>query len=97
MRGVDDLDQLLAELAADAAVVIEHEPIAQAARDRIRANLPKARRRGVGPTELERLIQGIFVERTISRWTANDVPGGDQRSERPRVARRKRPGAPPSS
>jgi hypothetical protein len=88
MRGVSELDDLLAALAADADVVIKHDRIAQAARDRIRARLPEAYARGAGITELERTIKQLYVQRSISRI----VTGQPAETSRPR---RKRAGAAP--
>lgn len=90
MRGVTELEQLLAELAADADEAIEHEALAEAARQRIRAKLPRARELGAGPAQLERTVKSLFVERSIRRWTSDHTPQPDV--ERPK---RKRPGAAP--
>jgi hypothetical protein len=91
MKGVSDLTDLLAELAADADEALRYDALAEAARQRVRARLPEARRRGAGPALLERTIKSLYVERTISRWTSGDVPEGEV--ERPK---RKRPGAAPN-
>jgi hypothetical protein len=91
MRGVTELTELLAELAADAQEAIDADRVAEAARARVRAKLPLARSRGAGPRELERTIQSLYVERTIARWTAGDAPAA------PAKRHRKRPGAAPSA
>lgn len=91
MRGVSDLTELLAELAADAQEAIEHDRLAEQARERVRAKLPLARQAGATPTVLERTIGSLYVSRTIARWTKDDVP-----AERAR-GRRKRAGAAPPS
>lgn len=87
---VDELTELLAKLAADAAAAREHERLAEEHRERVRQNLPRARRAGAGVAELERTIGSLYVQRTISRWTAGSAPEGKPRSKR------KRPGAGPA-
>jgi len=84
----DPLNDLLAELARDAAEVEEYDPKAEAARQRIRDKLPQARALGAGPAELERAIRGIYTAKSISRWTDESAPGDQRRG------RRKRNGAP---
>lgn len=84
------MEQLLAELAADASEALEHDALAEAARERIRAKLPAARKAGAGPAKLERTIKSIYVQGTISRWTAGDAPKGAPHPKR------KRPGAAPN-
>lgn len=86
------MTELLAELAADAEVVLEHDAIAEQARQRIRAKLPLALKAGAGAAELERTIKSIYVARSITRW----YPGGEQPGDKPR-SRRKRPGAAPGN
>jgi hypothetical protein len=90
MRGVDELTELLAELAADAKTALEHDRLAEEARRRVRANLPRARKAGAGVAELERTIGSLYVSATISRWTSGDAPKGAPRGKR------KRPGAAPN-
>ena len=85
------MTELLDELAADARAALKHEALAEEHRQKIRANLPKARRAGAGPALLERTIGSVYVSATISRWTSGDVP-----AERA-PGKRKRPGAAPSS
>jgi hypothetical protein len=87
---VDKLSELLAELAADAAAAQEYERLAEERRERVRLNLPKARKAGAGVAQLERTIGSLYVQRTISRWTADSAPEDKPRSKR------KRPGAGPS-
>jgi hypothetical protein len=93
MRDVSDLDELLVQLAADADQALEHDRLAEEFRQRVRANLPAARRLGAGPAKLERTIKSLYVERTISRWTAGDAPEVAPET-RPK---RKRPGGAPSN
>lgn len=90
MRGVSDLDELLAQLAADASQALEHDRLAEEYRQKVRANLPRARSLGAGPALLERTIKTLWVERTIARWTAGSAPAGQKTSKR------KRPGAAPN-
>ena len=87
---VDELTELLAELAADAEAAREYDRLAEEKRQAVRANLPKARAAGAGPAELERTIGSLYVSATISRWTSGPAPEGKPPS------RRKRPGAAPS-
>lgn len=90
MRGVDELTELLDELAADAREALEHDRLAEEARQRVRAKLPRARKAGAGPALLERTIGSLYVQATISRWTS-----GDASADKPR-GKRKRPGAAPN-
>lgn len=90
MRDVDELTDLLKELAADAKQAQRHEALAEEYRQRVRAKLPAARKAGAGPALLERTINSLFVGATISRWTSGDAPSGKPRT------RRKRPGAAPT-
>lgn len=92
MKGVDELTELLEELAADAKAALEHDRLAEEARQRVRANLPRARKAGAGPTQLERTIGSLYVSATISRWTS-----GDQPQASPPRPKRKRPGAAPNA
>lgn len=92
MRGVSDLEEVLEQLAADADQALEHDRLAEQFRQRVRANLPIARRLGAGPAKLERTIKSLYVERTIGRWTADDVPEVPPESK----PKRKRPGAAPN-
>jgi hypothetical protein len=91
MRGVDELTELLKELATDAAAALRYEALAEERRQRVRANLPRARKAGAGVSELERTIQSLYVGRTISRWTSDDAPADGPKR------RRKRPGAAPGN
>lgn len=88
---VDELTELLHQLAADADAVLEHETVAEQHRQRIRENLPKARAAGAGVAQLERTIKSVYVGATISRWTSGAAPEGKPRSNR------KRPGAGPAA
>ena len=91
MGGVSELTDLLKELAADADAAIEYERLAEERRQRIRQNLPRARKAGAGVAELERTIKSLYVYATISRWTSGAAP-----AERP-TRRRKRAGAAPDA
>lgn len=90
MKGVDELNALLKELADDAEAALKYDRLAEERRQRIRANLPRARKAGAGPAELERTIRSIYVQATISRWTSGSAPKGAP------ARRRKRPGAAPA-
>ena len=90
MRGVDELTDLLKQLAADAEEAIEHDRRAEECRARVRANLPEAYRRGAGVTLLERTIHSLYVGKTITRWVVGEP---DDKPKRPR----KRPGAAPTT
>lgn len=91
MRDVDELTELLRELADDAAAAAKYDALAERHRERVRANLPKARAAGAGIAELERTINSLYVGKTIDRWTKDKAP-----AERPR-RNRKRPGAAPGA
>ena len=90
MRGVTELDEVLEQLAADADQALEHDRLAEEYRQRVRANLPRARSLGAGPAALERTIKSLWVERTISRWTKGDAAADKA------PGKRKRPGAAPN-
>lgn len=85
------MTELLKELGDDAAAALKYDALAEKHRERIRANLPRARRAGAGLAELERTIHSVYVSKTIGRWTADDLP-----AEKPK-RRRKRPGAAPNA
>lgn len=90
MKGVDELTELLAELAADADEALKYDALAEERRRRIRQNLPRAYEAGAGFVQLERAIKSIYVARTISRWVTSP-PAPDK----PR-GKRKRAGAAPN-
>jgi hypothetical protein len=76
MRSVEDV---LKELEEHAAAVVRLEAEAEEHRAAIRELLPKARAASVknGPAKLERVIKGVYVRDTISRWTKDvAVPRG---------------------
>lgn len=76
MRGVTDV---LKELEGHADEVLRLEAEAEEHRAAIRDLLPKARAASVknGPAKLERVIKGVYVRDTISRWTKDvAVPRG---------------------
>lgn len=91
MRGVSELTDLLKQLADDAAEAQKYDGLAEEYRRRVRENLPRAREKGAGVAELERTINSLYVGATISRWTS-----GSASADGPR-AKRKRPGAAPTS
>ena len=66
----------LDELAEIAKRVRRHEAAAEKDRAEIRKRLPGLREQDVGPADLERAIQHVFVAGTISRWTKDYAPGG---------------------
>jgi hypothetical protein len=92
LRGVDEVETLLAALEADAVAALKYDALAEERRQRVRVNLPEARKLNVGPAELERRIHQLFTATTISRWTADVAP-----PETVRRGRRKRPGAGPGA
>lgn len=74
MRGVSDV---LKELEEHADAVLRLEAEAEEHRKAIRELLPKARAAKNGPAKLERVIKGVYVRDTISRWTKDvAVPRG---------------------
>jgi hypothetical protein len=76
MRGVSDV---LKELADHADAVLRLEAEAEEHRAAIRDLLRKARAESAknGPARLERVIKGVYVRDTISRWTKDvAVPRG---------------------
>lgn len=91
LRGVNEVETLLAELEADALAAQEHDALAEQFRQRVKEKLPRARKLDVGPAELERRIHQLYTATTISRWTADVAP-----QETVRRGRRKRPGAAPT-
>jgi hypothetical protein len=90
LRGVDEVETLLAETEADALEALKHDALAELARKRVKARLPKLRALDVGPAELERTVHQLYTATTISRWTADFAPETTVRR-----GRRKRPGAAP--
>jgi capsid portal protein len=83
--GVSDVDKELAELAEIAKRVVRNEAAAKRDREEIRERLPALREAGVGPADLERAIQHVFVAGSISRWT-KDYAKPDGKPGRPRAA-----------
>jgi hypothetical protein len=76
----NDVNKDLERLAALAKNVRKHEAAAEKDRTAIRELLPSVRAKGVGPADLERAIQSVFVAGTISRWTKDvAVPRGKAR------------------
>lgn len=89
MRSVDELEQ---ELIAEAQAALAADAEAERHRERVRVLLPQVRARtNKGPAELERMIGSLYVQATISRWTAKAKPEGAKRQ-----GKRKRPGAAPA-
>lgn len=76
MKGVSDV---LKELEDHADAVLRLEAEAEKHREAIRELLPKARAASSknGPARLERIIKGVYVKDTISRWTKDvAIPRG---------------------
>jgi hypothetical protein len=73
MRGVSDV---LKELEEHADAVLRLEAEADGHRAEIRKLLLKARAADVqnGPAKLERVIKGVYVRDSISRWTKDVAP-----------------------
>lgn len=72
-----DVEDVLKELADHADEVVRLEAEAAKHREAIRELLPKARAARIGPAKLERVIKGVYVRDTISRWTKDyAVPRG---------------------
>lgn len=71
-EGVDEkVTQELAEIEAIALRIVRRKAANEADEKLIRERLPDLRKRsGLGPAKLERVIHGVFVAGTISRWTA---------------------------
>ena len=78
------MDKELAELAEIAKRVVRNEAAAKRDRKEIRDRLPALRKAGVGPADLERAIQHVFVAGSISRWT-KDYAKPDGKPGRPRA------------
>jgi hypothetical protein len=73
-RTMRDVGDVLDELAEHADAVVRLEAEAEAHRKAIRELLPKARAAKNGPAKLERVIKGVYVRDTISRWTKDVAP-----------------------
>ena len=93
LRGVDEVETLLAEIEADALEALRYDDLAEQARRRVRAKLPEARKADVGPAELERRTHQLWTATTISRWTASFAPENSTRRGR----RKRSGGAPPAA
>ena len=80
MKGVSDV---LKELADHADEVIRLEAEAEEHRKVIRGLLRKARAQSAknGPARLERVIKGVYVRDTISRWTHDVAPPRGKKAE----------------
>ena len=81
MRGVSDV---LKELEEHADAVLRLEAEAAEHRAEIRKLLRKARAESAknGPARLERVIKGVYVRDSISRWTKDvAVPRGKKARE----------------
>lgn len=67
---------MLKELEDHADAVLRLESEAEGHRKAIRELLPKARAADVknGPAKLERVIKGVYVRDSISRWTKDVAP-----------------------
>ena len=78
-RRMRDVDDVLKELEDHADAVVRLEAEAEEHRKAIRELLPLARAASAknGPARLERVIKGVYVRDTISRWTKDvAVPRG---------------------
>lgn len=71
-----DVKDVLKELEDHADAVVRLEAEAEQHRAAIRELLPKARAADVknGPAKLERVIKGVYVRDSISRWTKDVAP-----------------------
>jgi hypothetical protein len=88
---VDELEQ---ELIDEARAALDLDAQAEVHRKRVRELLPTVRAKtSKGPAELERMIGSLYVQATISRWTADSVPADTPKKQ----VRRKRPGAAPAA
>lgn len=79
-------DKLLKELADHADAVIRLEAEAADHRAAIRELLPQARAadpKKNGPARLERVIRGVYVKDTISRWTQEFAPPRGKKAQQP--------------
>jgi hypothetical protein len=72
----DDVQKELDELAEIAKRIVRRDAANERDRAEIRERLPGLREKDVGPADLERAIQHVFVAGTISRWTKDYAPGG---------------------
>lgn len=89
--GVDELEQ---ELIDEARAALDLDAQAEAHRKRVRELLPRVRAStNKGPAELERMIGSLYVQATISRWTAGSVTPDAPKKQ----LGRKRPGAAPAA
>lgn len=86
MRGVSNVLKELEELADE---VIRLEAQAEDRRAEIRTLLRKARAESVknGPARLERVIKGVYVRDTISRWTHDVAPPRGKKAQEAAAAR----------
>lgn len=75
----DDVQKELDELAEIAKRIVRRDAANERDRAEIRERLPGLREKDVGPADLERAIQHVFVAGTISRWTKDYAPGGKKR------------------
>ena len=83
MRNEQVEDKLLKELAEHADAVLRLEATAAEHRAAIRELLPQARAASSknGPAMLERVIKGVYVRDTISRWTQGIAPPRGKKAE----------------
>lgn len=86
MKGVTDV---LRELEDHADAVLRLEAEANEHRAAIRELLPKARAENVknGPARLERVIKGVYVRDSISRWTKDVAPPRGKKAQAAAAAR----------
>lgn len=77
---------MLKELAEHAEAVLKLEAEAAQHREAIRELLPQARAadpKKNGPARLERVIKGVYVKDTISRWTQEFAPARGKKVQQP--------------
>ena len=86
MRGVSNVLKELEDLADE---VIRLESEAETRRAQIRTLLRKARAENVknGPAKLERVIKGVYVRDSISRWTKDVAPPRTKKAKAEAAAR----------
>jgi hypothetical protein len=84
-----DVEDVLKELEDHADAVVRLEAEAEQHRAAIRELLPKARAADVknGPAKLERVIKGVYVRDSISRWTKDVAPPRTKKAKAAAAAR----------
>jgi hypothetical protein len=85
----DDVKVLTDKLAALGKSARRHLDAAERDMAAIRELLPDARKADIGPADIERLIERVYVQGTISRWTRDVAPprgsgkGKDRKEDAP--------------